>query len=131
MTVTQMNAVMAHLRQFGVFFSIPLDLDMAMLDSFWKAYTELDPGERGPHGTDATDAVLGSGGSPGQYWAPADPDKHARRQERLRWYRYLFLGRAKPSTHFRALARLSSAELKYGPEPVCALSGYIKTKLGL
>ena len=104
---------------------------MAMLVSFWKAYTEIDPGERGPHDSDATDAVLGSGGSPGEFWAPADPDKLALQQERLRWYRYLFLGRSKPSTHLRALARLSSSELKDGPEPVCALTDYIKTKLGL
>ena len=131
MTEAQMLKVMAHLRQFGVFFSAPLDLDMAMLVCFWKAYTELDPGERGPHDSDATDAVLGSGGSPGDFWAPADPDKLALQRERLRWYRYLFLGRSKPSTHLRALARLSSSELKDGPEPVCALTDYIKTKLGL
>jgi hypothetical protein len=75
--------------------------------------------------------VLGSEGSPGDYWAPADPDKLAKRQERLRWYRYLFLGRSKPSMHLRALARLSSSELTDGPEPVRALTDYIKTKLGL
>lgn len=131
MTKAQMAAIMKHLRQFGVFFSAPLDLDMAMLNSFWKAYTELDPGERGPHDSDATDAVLGSGGIPGDYWAPADPDKLAEQQERLRWYRYLFLGRSKPSTHLRALARLSPSDLKDGPEPVCALADYIKAKLGL
>ena len=91
----------------------------------------MTQGERGPHDSDATDAVLGSGGSPGEYWAPADPDKLDTQQERLRWYRYLFLGRSKPSTHLRALARLSPAELQDGPEPVRALTDYIKTKLGL
>lgn len=127
MSAEQMVDVMMHLRQFGVFFSVPLDLDMSMLDSFWKAYTELDPGERGPHDSDATDAVLGSGGA-GGYWAPADPDTLARQQERLR---YLFLGRSKPSTHPQALARLSVEELKDGPGEVCALADYIKIKLGL
>jgi hypothetical protein len=131
MDAAQMVEVMRHLRRFGVFFSIPLDLDMAMLISFWEAYTELDPGERGPSGTDATDAVFGSGGSAGGIWAPADPATLARQQERLRWYRYLFLGRSKPSTHLRVLARLSSAELKDGPNEVCALAGYIKEKAGL
>ena len=131
MTVTQMAAVMKHLRQFGIFFSHPLDLDMAMLDSFWKAYTELDGKERGPHDSDAIKAVLGSDGSPGDYWASADQDQHDRQQERLRWYRYLFLGRSKPSTHLRALTRLTPSELRDGPEPVCALSDYIKTRLGL
>ena len=90
-----------------------------------------DPGERGPKSSDATKAVLGSGGSPGELLGARRPGKLAQLQERLRWYRYLFLGRAKPSTHLRALARLSSAELKDGPEPVRALSDYIKTKLGL
>jgi putative ATP-dependent endonuclease of OLD family len=131
MTWTQISAIITHLRQFGVFFSIPLDLDMAMLISFREAYTELDPGERGPRDSDAIDAVLGNGGSPGPFWAPADPDKLAVQRERLRWYRYLFLGRSKPSTHLRALARLSPAELKDGPEPVRALTDYIKIKLGL
>lgn len=131
MTKEQIRAVMKHLRQFGIFFSYPLDLDMAMLDSFWEAYTELDEGERGPHDSDATKAVLGSDGNPGHYWAPADQDQHGRQQERLRWYRYLFLGRSKPSMHLRALTRLSSSELRDGPEPVCALSDYIKAKLGI
>ena len=75
--------------------------------------------------------MLGSDGCPGEFWAPADPGKRAEQGERLRWYRYLFLGRSKPSTHLRALARLSSSELKDGPEPVRALADYIKTKLGL
>lgn len=131
MTLAQMVPVMKHLRQFGVFFSAPLDLDMAMLASFWKAYTEPDPGDRGPHDSDATKAVLGSDGTPGDFWEPADQDKRAKIQEGLRWYRYLFLGRSKPSTHLRALARLSPSELSDGPEPVRALADYIKTKLGL
>ena len=75
--------------------------------------------------------MLGSDGSPGDYWAPTDKDQHDRQQERLRWYRYLFLGRSKPSTHLQALTRLSPSELRDGPEPVRALSDYIKTKLGL
>jgi putative ATP-dependent endonuclease of OLD family len=131
MTWEQMLQVMEHLRRFGVFFSYPLDLDMSMLDSFWKAYTELDDGERGPEDSDATKAALGSGGQPGDYWKPADPAELAARQERLRWYRYLFLNRSKPSTHLRALTRLQQADLREGPEPVRALADYIKAKVGL
>jgi putative ATP-dependent endonuclease of OLD family len=33
-----------HLRQFGVFFTAPLDLDHAMLCEFWSAYTTLNDG---------------------------------------------------------------------------------------
>jgi putative ATP-dependent endonuclease of OLD family len=131
MTSEQMLTVMKHLRRFGIFFSDPLDLDMAMLDSFWKAYTKLEPGERGPHDSDAMTAVLGSEGNPGDYWKPADQAKSAEQQERLRWYRYLFLGRSKPSTHLRALTELEPSDLRNGPEPVCALIDYIKSELGL
>jgi hypothetical protein len=122
---------MMHLRRFGVFFSYPLDLDMVMLRCFWSAYTQVEQGERGPQDSDATEAVLGSGGSPDEYWQPADDDARAKRQEWLRWYRYLFLSRSKPSTHLRALAMLSTSDLQNGPEPVLALIDYIKTKLAL
>ena len=122
---------MKHLRQFGVFFSVPLDLDMMMLVRFWDAYTHLEQGERGPHSSDATEAVLGSDRQPGEYWQPAEDDTRAKRQLGLRWYRYLFLSRSKPSTHLRALARLSDADLQNGPEPVFALIDYIKTSLEL
>jgi hypothetical protein len=131
MTWKEMSAVMEHLRQFGVFFSSPLDLDMSMLDSFWKAYTQLDPGERGPDSSNATKAVLGEGGTPCDYWEPADEAQSVKQQERLRWYRYLFLGRSKPSTHLHALTRLEPSDLRDGPEPVRALADYIKSKVGL
>lgn len=132
MTIKQMATVMEHLQQFGVFFSCPLDLDMAMLRCFSSAYTKLDQGEQGPQDSDATEAVLGKGGSPGAYWQPTeDAAARARRQELLRWYRYLFLSRSKPSTHLRALTRLSSSELENGPGPVLALIDYIKARLAL
>lgn len=134
MTWEQMDTVMKHLRAFGVFFSVPLDLDMAMLDSFWDAYTELEKGERGPRDSDATTAVLGDDGTPGDYWEPAGHGERARQQKRLRWYRYLFLGRSKPGTHLRALTRLTGSDpsaIQDGPEPVRALTDYIKTGLKL
>jgi putative ATP-dependent endonuclease of the OLD family len=130
-TVGQMVAVMKHLRQFGVFFSTPLDLDMTMLLCFWDAYTNFEQGERGPHSSDPTETVLGSDGHPGEYWQPADNDTRTKRQLWLRWYRYLFLSRSKPSTHLRALTRLGNADLQNGPEPVLALIDYIKTRLEL
>ncbi|MPN51220.1 hypothetical protein SDC9_198862 [bioreactor metagenome] len=49
------------------------------------------------------DAVLGDDGSPAFYDATWD--------DTLRWYRYLFLGRGKPSTHVRVLSRLTKADL--------------------
>jgi hypothetical protein len=64
MTTNQMTAVMTHLRQFGVFFSSPLDLDMSMLRCFWDAYTAHEGAETGPQNTDGTEAVLGKGSTP-------------------------------------------------------------------
>jgi putative ATP-dependent endonuclease of OLD family len=131
MTEGQITHVISHLRRFGIFFSGPLDLDMMMLTCFWDAYTRLEEGELGPRDSDATEAVLGTAGSADGYWRPADDSARAKRQEALRWYRYLFLSRSKPSTHLRALARLSDSDLLAGPEPVVALIDYIKAKLAL
>jgi hypothetical protein len=50
--------------------------------------------------------VLGQDGLP-QLYTPGDDDA-------LRWYRYLFLGRGKPSTHVRVLSSLDAAVLAGG-----------------
>ncbi|MFY2838048.1 ATP-dependent nuclease [Achromobacter xylosoxidans] len=92
------------LQERSVFFSTMLDLDYLMLQAYYSAYTALEEGMRGPRdGTDARDAVLGEGGNHAAY--PADQD------DALRWYRYLFLGRGKPSTHVRVLSKLSDEDL--------------------
>jgi putative ATP-dependent endonuclease of OLD family len=66
--------------------------------------------------------VLGDDGVPALY--PADHDGP------LRWYRYLFLGRGKPSTHVRVLSRLPDAELAAGaPEELRALLTTIVARL--
>lgn len=94
----------AWLEQFRVYFSDPLDLDFTMLTAYPAAYRRLEEGMRGPSGRgDPRDAVLGDDGHPTFYDATAD--------EALRWYRYLFLGRGKPSTHVRVLSRLTQEEL--------------------
>lgn len=89
-----------HLESFGVFFSAPLDLDLAMLQAFPDAYRALDKDERGPSpaAVGATNAVLGADGDGTAYEGAAAEDD-------FRWYRYLFLGRGKPATHLRALSR--------------------------
>jgi hypothetical protein len=106
------------LRQFGVFFCTPLDLDYTMLLAFFDAYKSLEPGMRGPKGGDPRAFVLGEDGLPALY--PADHD------EPLRWYRYLFLGRGKPSTHMRVLGGLGTDILKAEiPEELQALLDFV------
>ncbi|MDR7270103.1 energy-coupling factor transporter ATP-binding protein EcfA2 [Pelomonas saccharophila] len=95
----------AWLENFNVFFSGPLDLDYCMLWAYPAAYRVLDVGMRGPQQRgNARDAVLGDDGTPAFYDVAHD--------DPLRWYRYLFLGRGKPSTHVRVLSRLDPAQLE-------------------
>jgi len=103
------------LRQFGVFFCAPLDLDYSMLRAFPAPYQVAEAGRQGPSNRgDPRTAVLGDDGVPALY--PADHDGP------LRWYRYLFLGRGKPSTHVRVLSRLPDVDLAAGaPEELRAL----------
>jgi len=124
---TDLGPILQHLRAFGVFFAAPLDLDYAMLQQFETAYTDLEPGERGPNrSSDPTDTVIGEGGTRPDYWG-----KDVLR-ERLRWYRYLFLSRSKPTTHLRALSRIGDAELAgRAPLVVVALVEHIRVKVGL
>jgi putative ATP-dependent endonuclease of the OLD family len=103
------------LRRHNVFFCTPLDLDYSMLRAFPPAYQVVEPGRQGPapHGDPRT-AVLGEGGRGDLYGADQDV--------LLRWYRYLFLGRGKPSTHVRVLTGQTNEVLAAGaPEELRAL----------
>lgn len=111
-------------RSFGVFFCWPLDLDMSMLFAF-PAYRDLDEGMRGPAASgDVASAVLGDGGTPGVY-AGMGYD------ELFRWYRYLFLGRGKPSTHIRVLGNMTDVDAVRAaiPEEISALLWYVEGKI--
>ena len=103
------------LREFGVFFAGPLDLDMLMLRSFPEEYRRLPDGLRGPQDGDdtreqAVAAVLG---------AEREPAPYSKANKALfPWYRYLFLGRSKPDTHLRVLSELSDEKLGDGAPKV-------------
>lgn len=101
---------MTYLNQFHVYFCTPLDLDYSMLKAFPLAYQVVEPGRQGPSPLgDPRTAVLGEDGLPDLY----GPSKDAL----LRWYRYLFLNRGKPSTHVRALSNQDLAVLATGAPP--------------
>lgn len=127
LTKTQIKTWLAHLEQWDIFFSAPLDLDMALLIAFEKAYTtNLDKGALGPKNTDASDAVLGD--------VDVRPNvalwKTARAGKLLRWYRYLFLTHSKPSTHLRAMTQLSDAKRAKPPKELDRLLNRIAKELG-
>jgi putative ATP-dependent endonuclease of the OLD family len=109
----------ARLRKLAVFFCDPLDLDMAMLESFLGEYQHLGEGMQGPaQDSDAPKAVLGKNGKPEAYaddWA-----------DYFSWYRYLFLGRGKPTTHVRVLSRIDNKALaKDAPEVLKVLLNHV------
>jgi putative ATP-dependent endonuclease of the OLD family len=112
-----------HLRRFGIFFCSPLDLDWSMLSAFPDAYHRLEEGMTGPSERgDAKLSVLGPEGVPAAHAAALD--------DQFRWYRYLFIGRGKPSTHVRALSYLSAESLRsQAPEELAALLRYVADEL--
>ncbi len=111
------------LRQFGVYFCVPLDLDYSMLRAYRAAYEVAEPGRQGPalRGEPRV-SVLGDEGHPDFYGA-----EHT---DMLRWYRYLFLGRGKPSTHVRVLSAMAGEALAAGaPEELRALLVEVSNRL--
>jgi len=117
------------LREEGIFFSFPLDIDFAMLSAFPDAYQHPIPGGRGPRGSaevirDKKAVTLKTGGDPDLYGADYDDE--------FKWYPYLFLGRSKPKTHIAAVARIEHNDLaENAPPELKALIEHLKEALGL
>lgn len=105
------------LEKYDVFFSQPLDLDFLMLTHLPDAYRVVEEGDRGPTIPDEGDedfrtkraaviqAVLKDAGGDGSTYAPEEVTEFF-------WYRYLFLGRGKPTTHLKALSNVEADELQ-------------------
>ena len=106
------------LKKYGVFFSEPLDFDLAMLAAFPEAYAATIPKGGGPRMSvaKAAEAVLGTSGpgltlytGPYKDYVPLMPA-----------YRYHFLTQSKPVTHLAALTHIKSTDLKADMPPVLA-----------
>lgn len=117
------------LKEEGVFFSFPLDIDFAMLSAFPDAYQHPNTGGRGPRGDanairDKKAVTLKTGGKSELYGDAYD--------EGFKWYPYLFLSRSKPETHIAALARIKGDTLAEKMPPVLkALIKYLQKALGI
>lgn len=106
------------LREKGVFFSSPLDLDFAMMEAFPEAY---DAGESDPS-EETLSAALGKGRAKGQISDSLG--------DWLESYRTEFLLRSKPSVHLEALAEITDEDLREGvPEPIGCLVEYVRVAL--
>ena len=72
-----------------------------MMKHFTDQYQELDVGMNGPSDLgDPKSAALGEQGKPVLY----GPEHN----NTFKWFRYLFLGRGKPTTHIRILGKLDN-----------------------
>lgn len=114
--VPEMQAWLDFFRnRFDVFFSVPLDLDLAMIESFPEAYKNQAPPGGGPRLPAAepqrSDAVRQRmrqvlSADPGT--APAElGSTYTNDQINIfPWYKYLFVDGSKPVAHMRALVAL-------------------------
>lgn len=130
-------------EQFSVFFSAPLDIDFAMIESFLPYYKAIvsDDGRRGPNLPSFDDAnflpecekrmkqVLSS--------TPEDIPQtllaaYSDNQKKLfPWYKYLFVEGSKPATHMRALLKISGRDwAEKTPACLSSLIAAAKNKLG-
>ena len=124
--IKEIQAWARDLEDFGVFFSSPLDLDMAMLLCFPEAYRSIVPDGYGPripsmdtpqyrdYLENATQTVLGETGPEHSVYS----SKLQESQQLFPWYRYLFLGKSKPSTHLLALSQIDDEKLASIAPPV-------------
>lgn len=105
------------LEKQGVFFSFQLDIDYLMLEAFPNAYQQLAPANRGPripapedeYHCEKVKSVFAA-------IIKKDPTSITElpswvNSTTMFWYRYLFLGRGKPSTHSLALLNIQDDQL--------------------
>ncbi len=104
------------LQKYGVYFSSPLDLDMAMLKAFPAAYEAVIPAGGGPRMAKdkAAEAVLGTAGPGLTAWTGS----YASYADLFPAYRYHFLTQSKPATHLAALVHIKRKDLIANMPPV-------------
>jgi len=98
-----------NLKPHGVYFSTPLDLDLAMLAAFPDAYSAIIPKGGGPRMTadKAAEVVLGTAGPGTAIYTGPYKDYPALLPD----YRYHFLTNSKPATHLSALTHIENKDL--------------------
>jgi putative ATP-dependent endonuclease of OLD family len=122
----QLDGWVKSLEEHAVFFSAPLDVDLAMIEAFPDAYAGIVPKGGGPRMTieKAAEAVLGEEGLK-CYDGPRKPLR-----DLLPRYRYHFLTHSKPATHLRALVGVDDATLKAKmPRTLRAVLKHVKKHL--
>lgn len=95
----QIDELVVELEKHGVFFSYPLDLDMAMIRAF-PDYYNSDNARNSDRET-LDQAVLGKGHEADNY---DDNGEELYSDEELKKYRYLFSTKSKVASHYHAMA---------------------------
>jgi putative ATP-dependent endonuclease of OLD family len=116
------------LKPYGVFFSTPLDLDLAMLAAFPDAYQAIVPEGGGPKMTveKAAEAVFGTAG-PGLTLYTGAFEAYP---DLLPAYRYHFLTNSKPATHLVALTHLTRKQMRDGmPEVLVTVLRHVEANV--
>ena len=133
----RMSRWIEHLKGYGVYFSAPLDIDYAMLQSFKDKYISLLTSSEGPRIKDygriqdidvnedsevelkkAYEARLASDIKSTLKQEGGDGATYTKEEKELMiWYSYFFLGRGKPTTHLSLLS--NSTDLDFESFPNC------------
>lgn len=129
------------LETHNIYFSYPLDIDFMMLEKYPSAYQTLSTGKRGPTIPNAADSdytkkvqeaiasVLKK--TKKEDIEVIDISKYPNIQFYF-WYKYLFLGQGKPTSHLNALSLISNEDLKNNcPDVLKSLIENIKTKVSI
>lgn len=135
------EAWLSYFNKFGVFFSNPLDIDFAMLNSFLDHYKSLitSNGGRGPRIPDKDDDGY-IDVCQERMWQVIDCDNNEKdvlldfyppeQQELFPWYKYLFIDGSKPATHMQAMLDIPEDEWKdTWPTCLVELTNAVKEKL--
>lgn len=132
--IDKMQIWIKRLENYGIFFSMPLDIDFLMLECFQEEYKKVICANEGPRIRVDTDKgrkeikikeIEESGTSYSEYDERVSSDvkntlkdhggdgsTYSLEQKQLMvWYNYLFLGRGKPSTHFSVLSSIEPTVL--------------------
>jgi predicted ATP-dependent endonuclease of OLD family len=112
------------LEKHNVYFSAPLDIDYLMFGKFAEYYKRLAPDNGGPripkkgskeYEQKVKEAVASVRKIEASKVKDIDSIIHI---ERYFWYRYLFLGRGKPTSHIQALLEIPNDEIISNCPPV-------------
>lgn len=129
------------LETHNVYFSYPLDIDFMMLEKFPTAYKTLSVSQRGPKIPElvyinSIEKVQEAIASVLKKSKKVDIDAIDITEypniEYYFWYKYLFLGQGKPTSHLNALSKISDADLKTNcPDILKRLIENITTKVSV